>query len=46
VTLHRDRIGRLELPADIPLGGMRPITPEELALLLDSDDEGAVGEVG
>ena len=42
VTLHRDRIGRLALPSDLPVGGMRPITPEELALLLDSDDEGAV----
>jgi 16S rRNA pseudouridine516 synthase len=46
VTLHRDRIGRLELPADVPEGAMRPITPAELELLHASDDEGAVGEVG
>jgi 16S rRNA pseudouridine516 synthase len=33
VKLHRDRIGGLDLPADLPAGGVRPITDAELALL-------------
>jgi len=32
-TLHRDRIGDLELPPDLPPGGFRPLAPEERALL-------------
>lgn len=31
--LHRDRIGSLDLPADLPAGESREITPEELRLL-------------
>lgn len=31
--LHRDRIGGLELPADLPAGTMRPITDDELLRL-------------
>ena len=31
VRLHRDRIGALELPADLAAGAMRPITAEERA---------------
>ena len=31
--LHRDRIGDLDLPADLAPGDMRPITADELALL-------------
>jgi 16S rRNA pseudouridine516 synthase len=33
VKLHRDRIGGLDLPADLPAGAVRPITAAELALL-------------
>ena len=32
--LHRDRIGSLDLPADLPPGAMRELTADELALLL------------
>ncbi len=31
--LHRDRIGGLDIPADLPPGAMRPITETELLLL-------------
>jgi 16S rRNA pseudouridine516 synthase len=31
VALHRDRIGALDLPADLPPGAMRPATPSEIA---------------
>lgn len=34
VRLHRDRIGGLDLPADLELGAMREILPAELELLL------------
>jgi 16S rRNA pseudouridine516 synthase len=34
VTLHRDRIGALDLPADLGAGQMREITAPELALLV------------
>jgi 16S rRNA pseudouridine516 synthase len=30
-ALHRSRIGRLELPADLPAGGWRWLTPEQVA---------------
>ena len=33
VDLHRDRIGGLDLPANLPLGSFRPLTDEEWALL-------------
>jgi 16S rRNA pseudouridine516 synthase len=33
-ALHRDRIGGLDLPPDLPPGAYRPITPEELSLVL------------
>jgi 16S rRNA pseudouridine516 synthase len=33
-TLHRDRIGDLDLPADLAPGVVRPLAPEERALLL------------
>lgn len=33
VGLHRDRIGALDLPADLLPGQMRELTPEELVLL-------------
>jgi 16S rRNA pseudouridine516 synthase len=33
VRLHRDRIGGLDLPADLDLGAMREVTPAELELL-------------
>ncbi len=39
VGLHRDRIGRLELPADIPAGGLRPIEPRELDAMMMADEE-------
>ncbi|MBA2481560.1 MAG: 16S rRNA pseudouridine(516) synthase [Planctomycetes bacterium] len=32
-ALHRDRVGGLDLPHDLPYGGMRPATPAELAVL-------------
>jgi len=34
VALHRDRIGALDLPADLDEGELRPLAPEERALLL------------
>jgi 16S rRNA pseudouridine516 synthase len=34
VRLHRDRIGQLELPADLESGALRELTPAELELLL------------
>jgi 16S rRNA pseudouridine516 synthase len=34
VSLHRDRIGGLELPVDLEEGDLRPLDPEERALLL------------
>ncbi len=37
VSLHRDRIGRLELPADLAPGESRPATAEELERLVTSD---------
>ena len=33
-ALHRDRIGRLDLPADLAPGTFRPLTEAELALVL------------
>lgn len=33
-TLHRDRIGDLALPPDLAPGALRPLAPEERALLL------------
>jgi 16S rRNA pseudouridine516 synthase len=33
VGLHRDRVGALELPADLAPGAMRPARPDELAAL-------------
>lgn len=33
VDLHRDRIGDLDLPADLPVGAVREATPEELTAL-------------
>ena len=32
--LHRDRVGGLDLPADLAAGGYRPLTDAELALVL------------
>lgn len=37
VTLHRDRIGSLDLPADLAPGSSREITANELALLQTAD---------
>lgn len=34
VTLHRDRIGALDLPADLPAGRIRIITDAEMELLI------------
>jgi len=34
VALHRDRIGALDLPGDLDPGELRPLAPEERALLL------------
>jgi len=34
VTLHRDRVGALDLPVDLEPGALRPLDPEERALLL------------
>ena len=34
VSLHRDRIGGLELPADLDVGEVRPLDPEGRTLLL------------
>jgi 16S rRNA pseudouridine516 synthase len=34
VHLHRDRIGDLDLPADLPVGGMRPATAEDVASVM------------
>ena len=34
-ALHRDRIGALELPADLAEGDLRPLAPPERALLLN-----------
>jgi 16S rRNA pseudouridine516 synthase len=34
LELHRDRIGALELPADLEVGDFRPLAEEERALLL------------
>ena len=39
--LHRDQIGGLDLPEDLALGSMRPITDEELARLHGRDATGA-----
>lgn len=33
-TLHRDRIGDLDLPEDLPPGALRPLSPEERERLL------------
>lgn len=33
-ALHRDRIGAFDLPSDLPPGGVRELTPDQLALLL------------
>jgi 16S rRNA pseudouridine516 synthase len=33
VTLHRDRIGGLELPADLAAGAMRPLTESERGIM-------------
>lgn len=33
-ALHRDRVGALDLPGDLPPGDLRPLAPEERALLL------------
>ena len=41
VTLHRDRIGALELPADLALGAFRPASAAERALLVGMSDERA-----
>jgi 16S rRNA pseudouridine516 synthase len=35
IRLHRDRIGALELPGDLLPGDLRPLAPEERALLLN-----------
>lgn len=39
VSLHRDRVGALDLPADLAPGTLRPLTPEERALLLIESSE-------
>jgi 16S rRNA pseudouridine516 synthase len=36
-ALHRDRMGRLDLPADLPAGAYRPLGEAELALVLASN---------
>jgi 16S rRNA pseudouridine516 synthase len=33
-ALHRDRVGRLELPADLMPGAYRPLTPTDLSAIL------------
>ena len=38
VELHRDRIGALELPADLAEGDLRPLTPPERELLLNESN--------
>jgi 16S rRNA pseudouridine516 synthase len=40
-TLHRDRVGRLDLPDDLPPGALRPLSPEERACL-SSDNESSL----
>jgi 16S rRNA pseudouridine516 synthase len=37
VRLHRDRIGGLELPADLPPGQMREIRASEMSRLTVAD---------
>jgi len=39
VRLHRDRIGALELPADLALGAFRPASAAELTLLMGSSPD-------
>jgi 16S rRNA pseudouridine516 synthase len=34
VRLHRDRIGALDLPADLPAGAVREARPDEIAALM------------
>ena len=36
VSLHRDRIGALELPADLPPGTLRPTTAAELTAIFEA----------
>ncbi len=43
-TLHRDRIGGLELPPDLDAGKARVLEPTELELLLQRDDPPALTE--
>jgi 16S rRNA pseudouridine516 synthase len=38
-ALHRDRIGMLDLPADLPPGGLRALLPDELAALQQAGPE-------
>ena len=33
-ALHRSRIGTIDLPADLPPGGWRWLTPDEVASLI------------
>ncbi len=39
VALHRDRIGDLELPADVPPGAVREVNEDELARLLTAPSD-------
>ncbi len=43
VRLHRDRIGGLDLPADLPAGASREITADELQLLMTSGTTAPAG---
>lgn len=45
IALHRDRIGALELPADLPPGKMREIQPAERAALVRDLEPGPPGGV-
>lgn len=46
VRLHRDRIGWLDMPADLAPGAMRPITANELELLQGRDSAATSGPAG
>lgn len=46
VELHRDKIGGLELPADLAAGQCRALEERELTLLMAGDDDGGPPLVG
>lgn len=46
VRLHRDRIGKLDLPGDLKPGESREISAYELGKLMDAEEEGRPGAGG